>query len=96
MDCDFILFGHGHEGALRNKEYNGDATVSFMPAARVQGFRSGEVREIIAQPMGYAEFDVVRHRSEIDGNEYLLAVAHGVTPEEVDLKILGEQPRPAP
>ncbi|WP_112197775.1 hypothetical protein [Rahnella sp. NRRL B-41462] len=96
MDCDFILFGHGHEGALRNKEYNGDATVSFMPAVRIQGFRPGEVHEIIAQQVGYAEFNVVRHRSEMDGNVYLLAVADGVTPEGVDLKILGEHPRPAP
>lgn len=96
MDCDFIVFGHGHEGALRNTDYNGAAVVEFLPAVIIQGFRPGDAPAARAQPLGYLSFNVLRHRSAIDVKEYLLAIAENENPENIDIKILGESPRTAP
>ncbi|MBV6817566.1 hypothetical protein KWG64_06375 [Rahnella sp. PD12R] len=96
MECDFILFGYGHEGSLRSTDYHGGDVVNFMPAVVVQGFRPGEVNAVRGQPLMLVSFNVVRHTSGIDGRTYFLAVADGETPENIDIRILGENPNPAP
>lgn len=94
MEVDFIVFGHGHAGVLRTKEYNGSKLVEFMPAAVAKAIRTGE--RINPQPLERKPFQVVEHTSGFDNKTYLLAVADGVEPQNVDIRIIHESPRPKP
>ncbi|WP_037431343.1 hypothetical protein [Serratia plymuthica] len=94
MDVDFIVFGHGHAGALRNKEYDGAEFVEFLAAGMAQAIRPGE--RIIPQALRWERFRVVTHTSEFDHKIYLLAVADEFEPQNVDVRILHERPRPKP
>lgn len=94
MDVDFIVFGYGHTGALRNKNYDGSGFVELLPASKAQAIRPGEA--IISQQLRWEKFVVVEHTSSFDHKTYLLAVADGHEPQNVDVKILHERPRPKP
>lgn len=94
MEVDFLVFGHGHDGALREAEYNGEGHVSLMAAVKAQSIGHGE--KIIPQPLRREIFKVVEHTSEIDHSTYLLAVAEGYTPQNIDVKILHLRPRTKP
>ncbi|MHD0451520.1 hypothetical protein ACY2EW_08575 [Serratia nevei] len=94
MEVDFLVFGHGHDGALRDAEYNGEGYVSLMAAIKAQAIGNGE--KIIPQPLRKEIFKVVEHTSQIDHSTYLLAVADGYTPQNIDIKILHLRPKTKP
>lgn len=94
MEVDFIVFGHGHSGVLRAKDYDGSGVIEFLAANKAQAVRYGE--PIISQQLRLEKFVVVEHTSSFDHKTYLLAVADGHEPQNVDVKILHECPRPKP
>ena len=99
MNCDFIVFGHGHDGVLRDTEYNGEATVALEPAVVVFANRGGMDNGPRMRPLGPVIFRVIRHRSAFDGQTYYIAIGEGAIEEEIleniDIKILGFRPRQA-
>lgn len=94
MNADFIVFGHGHDGDLRSDDYDGSGVVEFIPAVTMQAIRPGE--PVIPQQVRWEKFQVIEHTSALDHKTYLLAVADGHTPQDIDVKIMQEGPRPKP
>lgn len=94
MKVDFIVFGHGHDGVLRTDDYNGSGVVEFLPAAKLQAINPG--KPIIPQQARFEKFQVMVHTSGLDRKRYFLAVADGYIPEDIDVKIMQESPRPIP
>lgn len=94
MEVDFIVFGHGHSGVLRAKDYDGSGVIEFLAANKAQAIRPGE--PINSTSRRRERFQVVEHTSAFDHKTYLLAVADGHEPQNVDVKILHECPRPKP
>lgn len=94
MNVDFIVFGHGHDGVLRTDDYDGNGVVEFLPATKLQAIHQG--KRIIPQQARFEKFQVIRHTSDLDHKMYFLAVADGHVPEDIDVKIMQENPRPIP
>lgn len=94
MEVDFIVFGHGHDGSSRSNEYDGSGVVEFLHAVKLQALRPGE--PAVSQPARWEKFKVIEHTSALDHKTYLLAVADGQNPQDIDVKIMQEGPRPKP
>ncbi len=99
MNCDFIVFGYGHDGVLRDTEYNGEDTVALEPAVGNIAHHAMANNNLRIRILGPVIFDVRRHRSRCDGLEYYIAIGEEANEQEisesVDLIIAGFRPRPA-
>ncbi|MEB5993187.1 hypothetical protein MXL79_08450 [Serratia ureilytica] len=95
MMMDFVVFGHGHDGSKREDDYNGEDVVEFFAPAAMGALSVGSTG-FHGQPLRRFPFKVYEHKSLIDGKVYMLAIADGVKPEDVDLKILKSMATPKP
>lgn len=93
MSFDVLVFGNGFDGELISIDNcQDDLTIQPRSIIQLAGSASSTYQRMTTGKN--LSFKMERHKSQIDGKTYLVAIANGCAVNDMDLKISWQCPRP--
>ncbi|EKY1941888.1 hypothetical protein RA231_000257 [Cronobacter turicensis] len=93
MSFDVLVFGDGFDGELISIEnFQNEIAIKPRSILQLSGSSSSTYQRMSTDKK--LSFKLKKHKNDIDGKTYLVAIANGCAVNDIDLKISWQCPRP--